>query len=79
MPPYAATAGYEVGLVVCNAAYVPMGPFLDLDPARTQRAVDVNCRAPLLLAHHYLPPMAARRRGGLIVMSSLAGMQASRR
>jgi short-subunit dehydrogenase len=70
-----ATAGHEVGLVVCNAAYVAMGPFLDLDPADTGRAVDVNCRAPLLLAHRYLPAMAGRRRGGFIVMSSLAGMQ----
>lgn len=72
---FAATADHEVGLVVCNAAYVPMGPFLTLDPAQTQAAVDVNCRAPLRLAHHYLPPMAARGRGALIVMSSLAGMQ----
>jgi uncharacterized protein len=70
-----ATADIEVGLVVCNAAHVPMGPFLELDPAQTLRAVDVNCRAPLVLAHRYLPAMARRRRGGLIVMSSLAGMQ----
>jgi uncharacterized protein len=72
---FAATAEREVGLVVCNAAHVPIGPFLDLDPADTQRAVDVNCRAPLLLAHRYLPAMARRGRGGFIVMSSLAGMQ----
>jgi short-subunit dehydrogenase len=72
---FAATAEREIGLVVCNAAYVPMGPFLELDAERTGRAVDVNCRAPLRLAHRYLPGMAGRRRGGFVVMSSLAGMQ----
>jgi short-subunit dehydrogenase len=74
---FAATAGLAVGLVVHNAAYSPVGPFVALDPAETARALDLNCRALLLLAHHYLPPMAERRRGGFIVMSSLAGQQGS--
>jgi short-subunit dehydrogenase len=72
-----AAAGLEVGLVVANAAYSPIGRFLDLTPRQTGRAVDLNCRAPLALAHHFLPEMAARGRGGFIVMSSLAGMQGS--
>ncbi|MFB9235753.1 SDR family NAD(P)-dependent oxidoreductase [Plantactinospora siamensis] len=70
-----AARGREVGLVVANAAYAPIGRFADLDPEQTRRAVDLNCRAPLELAHHFLPPMLARRRGGLIIMSSLAGLQ----
>jgi len=72
-----ATRGLEIGLVIVNAADSPIGPFVDLDPARAQRALDLNCRALLLLAHWYLPAMAARGRGGLIIMSSLAGMQGS--
>jgi uncharacterized protein len=32
-PVIAATDGLEIGLVVCNAAYSPIGPFLDSDPA----------------------------------------------
>jgi uncharacterized protein len=71
----AATGGRDVGLVVCNAARVPMGPFLGLDPADTLAAVDLNCRTPLQLAHCYLPAMVERGRGGFIIMSSLAGMQ----
>jgi short-subunit dehydrogenase len=66
-----------VGLVVCNAAYAPVGPFLDLAPSRLETLLDLNCRAPLLLARHYLPDMVARGHGGVIVMSSLAGMQGS--
>jgi short-subunit dehydrogenase len=76
-PVLAATEGLEVGLVVCNAAYSPIGPFLDTDPADTARAMRLNCLTPLALAHAYLPGMAARRRGGFVVMSSLAGQQGS--
>jgi len=72
-----ACAGVEVGLVVCNAAFVPIGRFLDRDEADLRRAVDVNCVAPLRLARGLLPPMVARGRGGFIVMSSLAGLQGS--
>src|SRR5207247_1425855 len=72
---FAASAYLEVGLVVHNAAYSPIGAFVDLDPAETARALDLNCRALLRLGHHYLPPMAERGRGGFIVRSSLAGPQ----
>jgi short-subunit dehydrogenase len=72
-----ATDGREVGLVVANAAYSPIGPFVATDPARLLCSLDLNCRAPLWLARRYLPAMAARGRGGLVIMSSLAGQQGS--
>jgi len=75
----AAAEGREVGLVVANAAYSPIGPFVGQDPAQTTRALDLNCRAPLLLAHAFLPAMVARGRGGFVLMSSLAGQQGSPR
>ncbi len=62
-PVLAATAKLSVGLVVCNAAYSPIGPFIDSDSADTRLALALNCAAPLALAHGYLPPMAARGRG----------------
>jgi short-subunit dehydrogenase len=74
---FTATKDLEVGLVVANAALSPIGPFTEADPAELERALDLNCRAPMLLAHHYLPAMLERRRGGLIIMSSLAGQQGS--
>jgi short-subunit dehydrogenase len=67
----------DIGLVVANAAYSPIGRFVEMDPELTRRAVDLNCRMPLELAHRFLPPMVARGRGGFVVMSSLAGMQGS--
>jgi short-subunit dehydrogenase len=72
-----ATEGYEIGLVVCNAAEAPAGGLLDLDESTLTGMLDLNCRAPLLLARRYLPAMAARGRGGFVVMSSLAGNQGS--
>jgi short-subunit dehydrogenase len=73
----AAADGADVGLVGANAAYSPIGRFVDLSPELTRRALDLNCGAALALAHRFLPDMVARRRGGFIVMSSLAGLQGS--
>ncbi len=72
-----ACADLSVGLVVANAAYSPIGSFVDMGTDSTLRALDLNCRAPLLLAHHFVPPMVRRGRGGLVVMSSLSGLQGS--
>ena len=65
----------EVGLLVYNAAHAPLGPFLQSGPDEALRAVDVNCRAPLLLLHALLPAMVARGRGGVVLMSSLTAFQ----
>jgi short-subunit dehydrogenase len=62
----------EIGLLVANAAWSPVGPFLDSDLAELERALDINCRAPMVLAHELGRQMVARGRGGIIVMSSLA-------
>jgi short-subunit dehydrogenase len=72
-----AGAKREVGLVVANAALSPIGPFLDQPIDELERALALNCAAPMRLAHALLPPMVGRRRGGFVVMSSLAGQQGS--
>lgn len=69
----------ELGLVVANAAYSPIGAFLDRTEQQVVTALDLNCRAPLLLAHRLLPPMVRRGHGGLVLMSSLAGQQGTPR
>src|SRR5262245_54681105 len=43
----------EVNLVVANAALSLLGPFLDQPLAMHQRELDLNCRAPLTLAHAF--------------------------
>jgi short-subunit dehydrogenase len=69
--------GLQIGLVVANAAYAPIGGFLDLPADDLDRALDLNCRAPVALARFFLPGMVDRGRGGFVVMSSLAGLQGS--
>lgn len=71
----AAAEGLEVGLVVYNAAYSCIGPFLGQSLEDKLRILDVNCRGPIILAHELGAAMAARRRGGIILMSSMAGLQ----
>jgi uncharacterized protein len=62
----------EIGLLVANAAWSPVGPLLDTDLDGLLAAIDINCRAPVVLVHELGAHMAERRRGGIIIMSSLA-------
>jgi short-subunit dehydrogenase len=68
------TGGLEVGLAVANAALSLTAPFLDVPLDQALRAVDLNVRAPLVVAHVLGSAMAARGRGGLVFMSSVAGL-----
>ncbi len=69
------TAQLEVGMLVYNAAFSIIGPFLDHPVEEHLRVIDVNCRAPLVLSHHFGRAMTARRRGGIVLMTSTAGSQ----
>ena len=66
-----------IGTLIYNAAYSPIGPFVDQSLEDKLKAIDVNCRGPLILTHCVLPPMVARGRGGVILLSSMAGRQGS--
>lgn len=67
----------EIGVLVCNAAHAPMGPFAQLPVADALRSIDVNCRSPVVLTHLVLPKMLERRRGAIVLMSSLTAFQGS--
>jgi short-subunit dehydrogenase len=73
----AGTADLEVGLVVANAAWAPIGRFIDTEESSLRAAIDLNCTATLRLARAFLPAMVQRHRGGFIIMSSMAGLQGS--
>jgi short-subunit dehydrogenase len=68
----AAVGDLEISLLVANAAWSPVGPFLESDLDGLLAAIDINCRAPVVLAHELGGRMVERGRGGIIVMSSLA-------
>jgi hypothetical protein len=71
------TADLEVGLLVYNAAFGLIGPFLEQRIEDKLRVIDINCRGPLVLAHEFGGAMVERGRGGILLMSSLAGFQGS--
>ncbi|WP_157913146.1 SDR family NAD(P)-dependent oxidoreductase [Candidatus Promineifilum breve] len=72
-PIRAATAGLEIGLLVNSAGFSLTGPFLDMKPDDLTRLLNLNSRAPALLAREFGPAMRARRRGGIIFLSSVTG------
>lgn len=73
------TAELDVGLVVYNAAFAPIGPFDERPLDELLRTIDVNVRGPVTLVRTLLPRLVARGRGGVVLMSSLAGQQGSPR
>ena len=75
----AACADIDVGLVVYNAAFAPVGEFTSAALPDLMRVVDVNVRGPLTLLRAFLPPMTIRGRGAVILMTSLSGNQGAPR
>ena len=67
----------EVDILVANAALPASGRLESYSVAEIDRALDVNLRAPIVLAHGLMPAMIRRRRGQLVFMSSLAGKAAT--
>lgn len=70
-----ATAGLDVGLVIYNAAYSPIGRFLDIDVGDHLKAVEVNVCGPLRVSHYFGRRLVERGKGGIILMSSMSSFQ----
>ena len=70
-----AAADLDIGIVVYNAASVPIGPFLENSDEAISHAVDVNVRGPLRAVRTLAPAMCSRGRGAVVLVSSLSGMQ----
>jgi short-subunit dehydrogenase len=71
----AATGDLDIGLLVYNAAYSPIGAFLESDIEEHLKAVDVNVNGPLRLTHYFGRRFVERGKGGIILMSSMSGLQ----
>jgi len=67
----------EVDILVANAALPASGLLRSFTVQQIDRALDVNLRAPIVLAHALAPKMAARGGGHLLFMSSLSGKAAT--
>lgn len=67
----------RVDVLVANAALPASGALDSFAPEEIDRALDVNLRAPIVLAHALTPAMAERGRGHVVLISSLAGKASS--
>lgn len=67
----------RVDVLVANAALPGSGLLSDYSTTDTDRTLNVNLRAPIVMARLAAAQMAARGRGHLVFVSSLAGKTAS--
>jgi uncharacterized protein len=67
----------EVEILVANAALPASGTLDDYTVEQIDRSLDVNLRAPIVLAQLLAEPMARRGHGHLVFISSLSGKAAS--
>lgn len=67
----------DVDVLVANAALPATGRLDELSELEIERTLDVNLRAPIMLAHALAPAMMRRRHGHLVFVSSLSGRAAA--
>lgn len=67
----------EVDVVVANAAVPASGSVLDFTEEQIDRALEVNLRAPVMLARLLAPAMVERGSGHFVFISSISGKVAA--
>ena len=67
----------QVDILVANAALPCSGPLMEFTDEQLDRALDVNLRAPILMARKFGAGMAARGRGAIVLISSISGKVAA--
>jgi short-subunit dehydrogenase len=67
----------KVDVLVANAALPASGHLVGFAPGEIDRALDVNLRAPVMLARDLAPAMSERGYGHLVFVSSLSGKSGS--
>jgi uncharacterized protein len=71
------TNDLEIGLLIYNAAFSAIGPFLERPVEDHVKEINTNAFTPLKLIYLFAEQMLARGRGGIILMSSLSAFQGS--
>jgi short-subunit dehydrogenase len=73
----AAALDARVDVLVANAALPASGVLVEFTQAQIDRVLEVNLRAPIVLARELAPMMIERGSGHMVFMSSLSGKAAS--
>ena len=66
-----------IDVLVANAALPSSGPLLEYDIEQIDRALDVNLRAPIMMARQCATGMLERGRGQIVFISSISGKVAA--
>jgi len=61
-------------LMIYNAAYSRVKPFLELDKDELDLFIDINTRLPLKLVYSFAHYLKQKKSGGILLMSSLSGL-----
>lgn len=70
-----ATKDLDMGLLIYNAAYSLIKPFVDHTPQELDTFIEVNTRTQIQLVHAFSKRLIERKKsGGILLMSSLAGL-----
>ena len=71
------TIDFEIGLLIYNAAFSAIGPFLERSLDDHLKEIHTNAFTPLKLIYLIAQQMLERKRGGIVLMSSLSAFQGS--
>jgi short-subunit dehydrogenase len=71
------TADLEIGLLIYNAAFSAIGPFLGKSLDDHLKEIHTNALTPLKSVYLLAQQMLERKRGGIVLMSSLSAFQGS--
>jgi short-subunit dehydrogenase len=66
--------GLDCRLLIYNAAYGPVKPFLENSEEELDYYIDLNSRMPLHLVFHFIKNLPQDTSAGIILLSSLAGL-----
>jgi NADP-dependent 3-hydroxy acid dehydrogenase YdfG len=66
-----------IDVLIANAALPASGPLLSFEAEQIDRALDVNLRAPIMMARSAVPGMLERGRGHIVFISSISGKVAA--
>jgi short-subunit dehydrogenase len=67
----------DVDVLVANAGIPATGHITEFSPDQIDQMLDVNLRAPIMIARALAPGMIERRRGHMVFVSSLSGKAAA--
>ena len=65
----------EIGVLVYNAAIIPIGDYFNSDLEEQLKVININCRGPTYLIDYFGRKMKERNSGAIILISSMAGLQ----